>query len=352
MADLLSELAALAERGEPRGAAEVLHAAAVDARRWRRRRKRAAVVVAAGLVVAGAAGTLGAALTASGRGARRVTTVNAPPPSQPPLPAASATTPPVSGGGAVPAGEPDTNHDGRVVIGILTPGDPHDHAANEDFVDQAEALALARGWTVLTTGNVTDSAADQAARALCRQHADLIAGPAELREAVSVAADPACKDVFFYLAGTAGLAPAPAFTQSIDDPPGEGYASGVAAGLVMKAKGVTVAGFLTGPEAEFTVQFYDAWSAGIRSVVPAASVLATYTGDFNDAQRAAQAFAAQVGRGARVVYPYLADNALRAVTALATAEHVSLLTPGADDCSPPFAVAVVSSPGAQFAAAL
>ncbi len=353
MADLLTELVALAERGEPRGAVDVLRAARADAEGQRQRRKRAGVGAGAGALAVGVlAALLGVTLARGGPGGPRVTTVNAPPAQGPGLPPLASPTPPFTGSGVVPAGEPDTNHDGRVVIGILSPGDTHDHGTNEDFVDQASALAHAKGWTVVTTRNVTDSGAGQAALALCRQHADLIAGPAELRGAVTAASDPACKDVFFYLAGEAGLAQAPTFTQSIDDPPEEGYASGVAAGLVMKDRGITVAGFLTGPEATPTAQFYRAWAAGIHSVDPSASVLATYTGDFNDGSLAEQAFAAQVSRGARLVYPYLAGGALATVTSAALRGHVSLLTPGTDDCSPPFAVAVVFSPGAQFAAAL
>ena len=45
--------------------------------------------------------------------------------------------------------QPDVNGDGKVVIGILSPGDTHDHGYYESFVDEANAFAKENGWTVV-----------------------------------------------------------------------------------------------------------------------------------------------------------------------------------------------------------
>src|SRR5262249_46822299 len=45
------------------------------------------------------------------------------------------------GEGTILPGEPDTNGDGKVIIGVLSPGDIHDHGYYESFVDAANAFA-------------------------------------------------------------------------------------------------------------------------------------------------------------------------------------------------------------------
>ena len=71
--------------------------------------------------------------------------------------------------------EPDVNRDGKVVIGILSPGDTHDHGYYESFVDEADTLAKAKGWTVVTIDKVPASDAAADARNLCRQKVDMVA---------------------------------------------------------------------------------------------------------------------------------------------------------------------------------
>jgi len=49
----------------------------------------------------------------------------------------------------------------------------------------------------------------------------------------------------------------------------------------MKAKGVTKAGFISGFQAPFTTNFAKAWEVGIKTQVKNATVVSTYTGDFD-----------------------------------------------------------------------
>ena len=251
--------------------------------------------------------------------------------------------------------EPDVNRDGKVVIGVISPGDTHDHGYYESFVDEADSFAKAQGWQVITVDKVPDSNAAQAARNMCQQHPDMIAiAASELKDAIPVASEAVCKDTVWYVAGGQGVTQTPYFVQTNDISSQDGYAAGVAAGLLMKAKGSTKAGFITGPQASFTTDFAKAWEAGIKSQVPNESTVTTYTGDFNDSAKAVEAFQSMKSQGIGIVYPYL-GGATFAVAAQANQANIPVLTPGTDNCaipSPKFAISVIFSPGDYFAAAL
>jgi basic membrane protein A len=257
--------------------------------------------------------------------------------------------------GYLAPGQPDVNGDGKVVIGVISPGDTHDHGYYESFVDEANAFAKNNGWTVITVDKVPDSQAAVAARNMCQQHPDMVAiAASELKDAIPVAAEPVCKGTVWYVAGGQGVTQTPYFVQTNDLESQDGYASGVAAGLLMKDANVTKAGFLTGPQASFTTGFEKAWEAGIKSIVPTEQTIATYTGSFDDSAKAVEAYTAMHSQGVGIVYPYL-GGATFAVAAAANKDNVPVLTPGTDNCavpSPKFAVSVIFSPGDYFAAAL
>src|SRR5438445_8102888 len=48
--------------------------------------------------------------------------------------------------GYIAPSEPDVNCDGKVVVGLLSPGDTNDHGYYESFVDTAKQFAQANGW--------------------------------------------------------------------------------------------------------------------------------------------------------------------------------------------------------------
>ena len=251
--------------------------------------------------------------------------------------------------------EPDVNRDGKVVIGVISPGDTHDHGYYESFVDEADSFAQQNGWQVITVDKVPDSNAAQAARNMCQQHPDMIAiAASELKDAIPVASEAVCKGTVWYVAGGQGVNQTPYFVQTNDIVSQDGYASGVAAGILMKSSGATKAGFITGPQASFTTDFAKAWEAGIKSEVPNETTVVTYTGDFNDSAKAVEAFQAMKSQGVGIVYPYL-GGATFAVAAQANQANIPVLTPGTDNCavtSPKFAISVIFSPGDYFAAAL
>jgi basic membrane protein A len=258
-------------------------------------------------------------------------------------------------GGYLAPHEPDVNHDGKVVLGILSPGDTHDKGYYESFVDEADTYAQQQGWKVITLDKVPTAAAADDARNLCRQKVDMVAIAAStLKDAIPVASESVCKGTVWYVAGGQGVVQTKYFAQTNDIESQSGYASGVAAGLVMKAKQVTKAGFLSGVEAPFTMNFEKAWAVGIKTQVPAASVVSTYTGDFDKSDLAVEAYSAMKSQGVGLIYPYL-GGATFAVATQAAKDGIPVLTPGTDLCSssnPPFAISVIFSPGDYFAGAL
>ena len=251
--------------------------------------------------------------------------------------------------------QPDVNRDGKVVIAVISPGDTHDHGYYESFVDEANSFAKENGWQVITVDKVPDSQAAQAARNACQQHPDMVAiAASELKDAIPVASEAVCKGTVWYVAGGQGVTQTAYFVQTNDIISQDGYASGVAAGLLMKESGATKAGFLTGPQASFTTDFAKAWEAGIKAEVPNEQTVSTYTGDFNDSAKAVEGFQAMKSQGVGIVYPYL-GGATFAVANQANQANIPVLTPGTDNCSvpsPKFAISVIFSPGDYFAAAL
>ncbi|MGW4205499.1 BMP family ABC transporter substrate-binding protein [Streptomyces sp. NPDC004726] len=265
------------------------------------------------------------------------------------------TTPAASAGGDSGLKQPDVNGDGKVVIGVLSPGDINDRGYYQSFVDSADAFAKEKGWTVIKRGNVPPSDALTAARALCQQNVDLVAlGATELKAAIPASEEPACGKSAWYVPVQANVDQTPKIMLSTDDPKQSMLAAGYAAGLRMKAAGHTKAGFITGVKADYSVAASTAFLAGIRQVVPKATLTTTYTGDFNDSAKAKEATQAQISQGVKVIYPYL-GGATDAAAQLANANGALTLTPGTDRCastSPKFDISALFSPGDYFRAAL
>ncbi|MCW2870622.1 BMP family ABC transporter substrate-binding protein [Actinacidiphila oryziradicis] len=260
-----------------------------------------------------------------------------------------------AGGGTILSGEPDVNGDGKVVIGVLSPGDINDKGYYESFVDEADAFAKSKGWTVIKRGSVPATSALSAARALCQQKVDMIAlGASELSDAIPASTEQVCAKTAWYVPSSANVAQTPQIMLSSDNPNQSMLAAGYATGLLMQAKGQTKAGFVTGQQADFTIAAAKAWKAGIREVLPKAQVVTTYAGDLNDSAKAKEAVQAQMSQGVKAMYPYLGGST-DAATALANTGKLITLTPGTDRCSstsPTFDVSVLFSPGDYFAAAL
>ncbi len=269
---------------------------------------------------------------------------------------ASATAAPsAEGSQPAAAGQPDVNGDGSVSIGIMSPGDTKDNGYYQSFVDKANAFADEQGWKVITVDKVNPADSVNQALNLCKQGVDLVAVAAsELKDALQATTDPACATVQWYVNGGGGVEQTKYFSQSTDEVNPTLFATGYAAGLAMKEKGTTKAGFITGPELDFSKQAAAAFTAGIQNVIPEAEVTTTYTGDFNDSAKAKEAAQAMIDQGVGLIYPYL-GGATDAVAQLANETGILTVTPGTDRCedtTTPFSISSIFDPGVYFAAAL
>jgi basic membrane protein A and related proteins len=255
--------------------------------------------------------------------------------------------------GCIPANQPDVNQDGKVRIGVLSPGDTNDNGYYESFVVTANEFADKNSWELVIVDKINPADAQEQARNICRQNVDMVAIAAgELADAVPVAEEDVCKGTVWYVAGGAGIEQTPYFFQTNDDVFEGQYATGVATGLAMKEKGITKAGFVTGPELDFAKNAFNAWTAGIKSVLPDAQTVATYTGDFDDSAVGQEGAQAQLDQGVGILYPYL-GGATDAVAQLGASKGVLSVTPGTDRCAEEqFAISSIFSPGDYFAAAL
>ena len=255
--------------------------------------------------------------------------------------------------GCIPENQPDVNQDGTVRIGVLSPGDTNDNGYYESFVVTANEFADRNGWELVIVDKINPADAQEQARNICRQNVDMVAIAAgELADAIPVAEEDICAGTVWYVAGGAGVEQTPYFFQTNDDVFESQYAAGVGTGLAMQELGVTKAGFVTGPELDFSVNAFNAWTAGIKSILPDAETIATYTGDFDDSAVGQEGAQAQLDQDVGILYPYL-GGATDAVAQLGLQNGVLSVTPGTDRCGEEaFAVSSIFSPGDFFASAL
>lgn len=260
-----------------------------------------------------------------------------------------------SSGPATAASMPDVNGDGTVLIGVISPGDLDDNGYYEGFVTGAQNVVDTKGWELIKMGSVNPANAAEQARNLCRQGVDMVAlAASEMRDAIPVAEEAVCANTVWYTPSSTDLEPTPYITVSRDFVNESMLAAGYANGILMKEAGYTKAGYISGPELNFSVMAATAFAAGIEQLVPEATVISTFTGDFNDSAKAREAAEAQLSQGIDVLYPYL-GGATDAVAQVGTERGVLLSTPGTDRCDEPgidWAVSTVFDPGEYFAAAL
>jgi basic membrane protein A len=248
----------------------------------------------------------------------------------------------------------DVNGDGKVVIGIATVGDSHDQGFYQSFIDKAKAFVdryKSEGWSLIVVDRVNPADAAQQVKNLCQQGADLVAlGDSQLADAIPAYQSSECANSKAYVNAGSGVKPQEFLSEAEDRVDPLLYVAGVAAGLVLKEQGGTKAGFVTGPELDFSKAAAKAWAAGVKSIVPGAQVVNTFTGDFDDSAKGQEAAKAQISQGVKIIYPYL-GGATNAVVKEANAGGVPALTPGNYRCADPnynFAISVIFDPGYEM----
>jgi hypothetical protein len=150
----------------------------------------------------------------------------------------------------------DVNGDGKVVIGIATVGDSHDQGFYQSFIDKAKAFVdryKSEGWSLIVVDRVNPADAGQQVKNLCQQGADLVAlGDSQLADAIPAYQSSECANSKAYVNAGSGVKPQEFLSEAEDRVDPLLYVAGVAAGLVLKEQGGTKAGFVTGPELDFS----------------------------------------------------------------------------------------------------
>lgn len=257
-------------------------------------------------------------------------------------------------GGGAQEGQPDVNGDGKVKIGVLSPGDLNDNGYYESFVVKAQEFTDAHGWELIKVGSINPADALEQARNMCRQGVDMVAlAASELADAIPASEEDVCAKTAWYVPSqTEGFELNDRMVLSQDSASESLLAAGYAMGLLMQGSGATTAGFVSGPELDFSILAAKAFQAGIRQLIPGAKVVTTYTGDFNDSGLAVEATQAQVRQGIGGLYPYL-GGATDAAAQIGFDAGIPVATPGTDRCAEgTYAISVIFDPGEYFAAVL
>lgn len=247
--------------------------------------------------------------------------------------------------------QPDVNGDGTVKIGVISPGDTNDGGYYEAFITAAEAYTSEAGWELTVVDRVNAADGANQARNLCRQGVDMVAIAAtENQDALPVADEDVCANSVFAIFGDFTEVLSPSVAQVTGESDATEYLIGVAVGQILLAEGSTTAGWVGGPELDFSVRAVQFFTQGVQSQVPDAEVLVTYTGSFDDGGKAREAVVSQTGQGATVVYTYLGGATDAAASAALDAGALAV-SPGTDRCDDEdgrFGVSGLFAPGLYF----
>lgn len=208
----------------------------------------------------------------------------------------------LAAGGALAAGSGPALAAGKLKVALLTPALTNDGSFNQAAADAVKKLA-AEG---LITVEIREKMADPAtSEPTIRQYAskgyDLIIGHGiELSEPIlKVAAD--FPKVRFAASGGPDLAGK--LTANVDgwtyDFGQQGYLDGFVAG---KLKGLATIGMVGGPQLPFIQASHNGFRAGVKDAGSSAKLIETYTGSFDDAQKAAEATRGLIEEGAKLVW--------------------------------------------------
>lgn len=248
---------------------------------------------------------------------------------------------------AATGNQPDVNGDGKVVIGIASPGDTNDGGFYQSFVDATTVLAEAEGWEIVVSDFINPADAATAIADLARAGVDFVAvGASELQDGIeAVACEEEFSDVLFYI--NAALPEGQTCYGAAADFDHEfGYLGGVMAGLVMQREGESQAGFIGGPELAFSTVAHQSMEAGMKAIDPSFELVVTHTGDFNDAALGIEAASAMLDQDVRVIYTFLGGAMFPTGGSIAAAGGVAF-SASTNTCFPgsPFGGSVLFPPG-------
>jgi basic membrane protein A len=208
----------------------------------------------------------------------------------------------LAAGGALTAGVRPVVAAGKLKVALLTPALTNDGSFNQAAADAVKKL-VAEG---LITVEIREKMADPAAsEPTIRQYASkgydlIIRHGIELSEPILKVAGDFPKTHF---AASGGPDLAGKLTANVDgwtyDFGQQGYLDGFVAG---KLKGIETIGMVGGPQLPFIQAAHNGFRAGVKDAGSAAKLVETYTGSFDDAQKAAEATRGLIEEGAKLVW--------------------------------------------------
>ena len=223
----------------------------------------------------------------------------------------------------------DTNGDGKIQIGVATPGPRNDGGYYQALVDGVTKFSAKNGFEApIIVDNIKAEEAASQLDALARQGVDMIAvGAGELGDPLK---DLTAKypDIVWYCNCGAGHEQLPNLIQSGDDGAEMGYSAGVATGLLMQAKGATKAAMIGNNNFNFEVEAFLSFELGLHSIDPSFGWTYVATNSFNDVAAATEAFNNLKDQGVGAIWPYLGGSH-EAVVKLSNENNIITMSAGA-----------------------
>ena len=223
----------------------------------------------------------------------------------------------------------DTNGDGKVIIGVATPGPRNDGAYYQALVDGVTKFSTDNKYEdPIIVDNIKPEEAATQLDGLARQNVDMIAvGAGEIADPLPDLTAKYDKVIWYCNCG-GGFQELPNLIQSGDDGSEIGFSAGYATGLLMKAKGATKAAMIGNNSFNFEKESFGAFRLGLDQVDPSYEWTYVATGSFNDVAAATEACNNLKAQGVGAIYPYLGGSH-EAVVKLSNENDIITMSAGA-----------------------
>lgn len=222
----------------------------------------------------------------------------------------------------------DKNGDGKVKIGVATPGPRNDGGYYQALVETAQEISIENCYEeVVVVDNISAAEARSLLRGLALQNVDVIAVGAESIADPLDELIPNFNEIIWYCNCGSGYREIPRLIQSRDDSSEINYSAGYATGLLFKRTGGSKALFLGCCDLPFEKESFRAFEEGLKAQDELFSAEYIPTGGFDNIDDAVQALEAQKD-SVDAVYPFL-GGAHEPVVQRANEENILALSAGA-----------------------
>ena len=200
----------------------------------------------------------------------------------------------------------DANADGKLVVGVATPGPRNDGAYYQALVECVDRLVTTNGGSSIVVDRIDQADAATQIESLAKQDPDiLMVGASDIARPLPDLAKKYSK-IFWYCNCGAGQPANPDYAQSQDDGSEINYTAGFATGLLLREKKKDAVAFIGNSEANgFEVESFAAFNLGLQAFDPTYKATYYATGSFEDVQKATEAYNDAKAHGIGAVYAFL-----------------------------------------------